>query len=184
MARELLFYVSASTEMEAECELLGQMLASLPQTVRWVIKRTPGPHELQTPDLGTLRRSHFYLILLGMDIQAPIGVEFLEAQSAGKTTFAYRNSKATPSPAASVFARDARIQWENYHTPSEFARHFERQLIEKLIGGTPGFGLDLGDIEVLAARLKSLEEPKPQPESEERRGAGQGGVILPKRPTR
>jgi hypothetical protein len=184
MARELLFYISASAEMEPECELLGQMLASLPQTVRWVIKRTPGAHELQTPDLETLRRSHFYLIVLGMDIQAPIGVEFQEAQIAGKTTFAYRNSEATPSPAASVFARDAHIRWESYRTPSEFAQHLERQLIEKLIAGTPGFGLDLADIEALAARLKALEEAKPQPEGEERRGAGQGGVILPKRPTR
>jgi hypothetical protein len=131
-----------------------------------------------------LRRCHFYLILLGMDIQAPIGVELQEAQSTGKTILAYRNAEATPSPAASVFARDARLPWESYHTPSEFAQHLERQLVEKLIAGTPGYGLDLGDIETLAARLKAMEEAMPQPEGEERRGAGQGGVILPKRPTR
>ena len=40
MAAELSIYVSASPEMDAECELLGQMLANMARSLRWTIKRS------------------------------------------------------------------------------------------------------------------------------------------------
>jgi hypothetical protein len=177
--KELALYVSASREMDPECELVGQLLASMPRSVRWVIKRTPGSHEQGNPDLAALRASRFYLILLGMDITAPIGVEWLTAQGAGLTTFAYQKASVVASPAASVFVRRSGVTWEQYRTPQEFARHFERALIIQLISGTPGYGLEMADIEELAARLRALGQDAGQPGSEERRGAGRGGVILP-----
>ena len=179
MEKELGLYVSASAEMDAECELLGQLLAGMPRMVRWVIKRTPGRGEPGNPDLAALGASSFYLILLGMDITAPMGVEWLAAQKAGAAAFAYRKVSVLASPAASFFIRRSGITWEPYRTPQEFIRHFERALISQLIKGTPGYGLDLTDIEELAARLKALEKEASPLGGEERRGAGRGGVILP-----
>ena len=49
MAAELISTSVRQPEMDAECELLGQMLAGLRQTVRWMIKRTPGPTRRQLP---------------------------------------------------------------------------------------------------------------------------------------
>jgi len=180
MERELAIYVSAAPEMDAECELLGQLLAQLTPAVRWSIKRTPGHHEGGNPDLPALRASPFYLILLGMDIVAPMGVEWMAAQQAHSTVFAYRSAAAIPSPAATTFARNAGVNWTLYTTPLDLQRQFERALIQALVNGTPGYGLELEDIEALAARLKELEKQSPGPESEERRGAGRGGIILPR----
>ena|GEM_PF-288973 len=180
--KELGLYVSASGEMDAECELLGQLLAGMTRAAKWVIKRTPGHHEPGNPDMAALHASSFYLILLGMDITAPVGVEWLATQKGTAAIFAYRKTSVPSSPAASVFARQSGLTWEPYRTPQEFVRHFERALITRLIEGTPGYGLDLGDIEELAARLKALEKEDHRPEGEERRGAGRGGVILPQRP--
>jgi len=181
MAAELSIYVSASTEMDAECELLGQMLANMARSLRWTIKRTPGPHELANPDLEALRESHFYVILLGTDITAPIGVEWRAAQEAGVTTYAFRNVERIASPAAAVFTHSIEASWQPYHTPHEFVQRFERELIDRLLEGTPGYGLDLADLEQLSVRRRALEQEekeKAQPEGEERRGAGSGGVIL------
>lgn len=179
MAAELSIYVSASSEMDAECELLGQMLASMARSLRWTIKRTPGPHELANPDLDALRESHFYVILMGTDITAPIGVEWRAAREAGVTTYAFRNVERVASPAAAVFTHSIEANWQPYHTPHEFVRRFERELVDRLLEGTPGFGLDLADLEQLSVRRRALEqEEKGQPEGEERRGAGGGGVIL------
>jgi hypothetical protein len=179
MAKELAIYVSAAPEMDAECELLGQLLASLPKSVRWTIKRTPGPHEPGIPDLEALREGQFYVILLGMDIMAPIGVELQAALEEGVLTMAYRTRRMAPSPAAAYFAQNAQVEWGWYDTPQEFVQLLEKRLIAELIGGTPGYGLGLEDLEELSARLKALEEADNSAEDDERRGAGRGGVILP-----
>jgi hypothetical protein len=178
--KELAIYVSAAPEMDAECELLGQLLAEMTPATRWVIKRTPAPNEGGNPDLDALRASHLYLILLGMDIYAPMGVEWMAAQGAHITTFAFRSTEAVPSPAATDFARNAPVAWVLYETPLDFVRQFEHLLIEELLRGTPGYGLDLADVEGLLARQERLEEAPDAPDGEDRRGAGRGGVILPK----
>lgn len=179
MDRELAVYVSAAQEMDRECELLGQLLADMIPAVRWTIKRTPTSREDGNPDLDALRHSQFYLILMGTDIVAPVGVEWLAARKAGLTVLAYRNIATAPTPAGAVFMRDSGISWEDYKTAQEFIRNLERALITELLRGTPGYGLHLSDLEQLSARLKKLDEGEQHQEGEERRGAGRGGVILP-----
>jgi hypothetical protein len=179
MEKELAIYVSAAPEMDAECELLGQLLATLPKSVRWTIKRTPGPHELGIPDLEALSGSQFYVILLGMDIMAPIGVELQAALEERVLTMAYRSRRVAPSPAAAYFAQNAPVEWHWYDTPQEFVQQLEKRLITELISGTPGYGLGLSDLEELSARLRALEKEADSAEDDERRGAGRGGVILP-----
>jgi hypothetical protein len=183
MEKGIAIYISAAAEMDTECELVGQLLASLPKTIPWNIKRTPAPFEPANPDLVALRKSQFYLILLGMDIMAPIGVEWITARSAKLVFFAFRHTGKASSPAAAVFERDANIAWDSYQTPQEFIHKFERALITQLLEGSPGYGLELGDLEALATRLKALQSQEsaagtPDGVPEERRGAGRGGIIL------
>ncbi len=178
MDRQLAIYVSAAQEMDHECELLGQLLADMIPAVRWTIKRTPTSHENSNPDLEALRHSQFYIILMGTDIVAPVGVEWMAARKAGLPVFAYHNAAAAPTPAGAVFMRDAGITWEDYKAAQDFIHHLERALIVELLRGTPGYGLHLNDIEDLSARLKRLDEGEQRQEGDERRGAGGGGVIL------
>jgi hypothetical protein len=186
MDRQLSIYISAAPAMDPECELLGQTLAQLTPAVRWEVRRTPRSAAHDNLDLDALRASPLYLILLGADIVAPMGVEWMAAQQAHLHAFAYRSTKAVPSPAASAFARNAGLSWIPYDSPLDLQRQFERALIEALVDGTPGLGLHLADIESLAERLRVLEgeraarQGKTAPESEERRGAGGGGIILPR----
>ncbi len=177
MDKELGIYISAAPEADAECELLGRLLAEMPRSVKWTIKRTPRPHEDQHIDVEALRQSQFYLIVLGSDIVAPMGIEWRMARENGIKTFAFRNVETGFTPAAIFFSRHVGIPWHDYQTPGEFIHSFERSLITELIEGTPGYGLDMDDIHILSARLEALEE-KEEDEDDERRGAGRGGVIL------
>ncbi len=183
MERQLSIYVSASPEMDEECELLGQLLANITRSVRWTFKRTPGPHLGENPDLDSLRASQFYLILLGMDIVAPIGVEYRAAREQDLAILAFRNIETSASPAAAYFAQNMGIRWRAFRTPQDFIGQFERDLLARLIEGTPGYGLDLNEIERLSVRLEALREEDAQDhksaESDTRRGAGGGGIILP-----
>lgn len=180
MATEFAVYISAAPELDPECELLGQRLARLIQSVRWSIKRTPASREYANPDLEALAHSQFYLILLGQDIVAPMGVEWRAAQSHEIPAFAYRSMQWLPTPAASVFAHQSGLEWHEYATPQQFVQDFERRLIQSLVEGTPGYGLTVEDLQELAERLREMEKPEQgESASESRRGAGQGGIILP-----
>jgi hypothetical protein len=176
--RELGLYVSASADMDPECELLGQMLARLTPSVRWSIKRTPTAHQQIDPDWASLRRSDAYVILVGRDITAPIGVEWRAAREGGIPIYAYRSISGTPSPAVSAFVRQAGDEWYPYESPQSFAAQFRRRLARQLIDGTPGYDLSLKELEALAAELQDTGS-EAMDSGEERRGAGRGGIILP-----
>lgn len=176
--RELGMYVSANAEMDPECELLGQMLAQLTPSVRWSIKRTPPSHEKSDPDWSALAEADFYVIVVGSDITAPIGVEWRAARERLIPTHAYRSLQATPSPALSAFVRHTDVEWRGYDSPQAFALDLKQRLARQLIDGTPGYGLSMEEIESLAAALRDTNKEDSGP-GEERRGAGRGGVILP-----
>jgi len=179
MDTELAIYVSASPEMDPECELVGKMLANLPSSIGWVIKRTPVPPASANPDIGALGASQFYLLLMRTDVMAPVGVELDAAKRARLVTFAYRDASSMVTPAAAFFVRNAGVAWQQYQTAEEFISSFERSLISRLIAGTPGYGLALPALQELSSRLREMEESTSDAQSDERRGAGRGGVILP-----
>jgi len=179
MDREFVVYVSASPEVDAECEQVGQLLATLARTSRATIRRTPRSSVATNPDLAGLAQSDLYIAILATDLSAPVGVEWQAAQQSHRQTLAYRNALAHPSPAMQHFYRHNDFQWIDYQGPAAFRRTLERTLLRRLLDGTPGFGLDLADVEQIAARLKELEGQRDEEALDERRGAGRGGVILP-----
>ena len=176
--RELHLYVSANAEMDPECELLGQMLAQLTRSVGWSIKRTPPSYQKTDPDWVALADADLYVILIGSDITAPIGVEWRAARERRTPAFAYRNTQATPTPALSAFVRHTDAEWRGYVSSQAFVLDLKQRIARQLIDGTPGYGLPLEEIEFLAAALQDKKDDGPIGTGEERRGAGQGGVIL------
>lgn len=176
---DLTLYISAAQEMDAECEAIGKLLAGLLPKVRWTLHRTPAGRGNLNPDLRALHESNLHLFVLGADIVAPLGVEWREAQHAKTPLFLYRAVERAASPAASYFLHHSGAHWTRFRSPADLVRRFERQLIAELVAGTPGYGLGLDEIESLTERLEKLHT-EPQADDTEARGAGLGGVILPK----
>ena len=181
MTTELTLYVSAAQEMEAECEGVGQLLAGLLPSVRWTLHRTPTGRRNQNPDFRAIHGSDLHLFILGTDIVAPMGVEWREAQQGDAKLFLFRLTGRALSPAASFFLHHTGVQWRRFENAPDLVRRFERQLSTELIAGTPGYGLGLEEIESLRARLEQIPF-QGEADKTSARGAGQGGVILPKHP--
>ncbi|MGC9360551.1 MAG: hypothetical protein ACP5G7_09295 [Anaerolineae bacterium] len=181
MTTELTLYISAAQEMEAECEAVGQLLAGLLPSVRWTLHRTPTGRDNQNPDIRAIHESDLHLFILGTDIVAPMGVEWREAQQGDARLFLFRLMGHPLSPAASFFLHHTGVQWRRFESAPDLVRRFERQLITELIAGTPGYGLGLEEIESLRDRLEQMPS-QVEPDETGARGAGQGGVILPKHP--
>ncbi|MHB9033525.1 MAG: hypothetical protein ACYC6L_10800 [Anaerolineae bacterium] len=176
MAGELQIYISAAQEMDPESDLISKLLAEHIKTIRWRIWRTP-LHGMLNPDRDIITSSPFFVILLGTDLVAPMGVEWDIAARAGSFVIAFRDESRTISPAADYFIRNMEISWQTFKRREAFILAFERILLTQLLNGPPGYGLDLHDIELIADRLRLVESAAPAPEVS-RREAGQGGVIL------
>lgn len=176
MTAELSLYISASSEADAECELIGRLLAEQVKTIRWRIWRTPLHGDIN-PDEAVISSSQFFVLLLATDLVAPMGVEWQMARRAGSFIMAFRNEAVPSSPAADYFYRNMGISWHGYKTRDVFIHVFEQELLSQLVNGTPGYGLDMTDIELVSARLQAVRAGG-TPQEDQRHGAGQGGIIL------
>lgn len=174
MASQVRLFISGGPDQEPARELLGQALAEFPVNVGWVIKRTP--------DVDAVAESHLFLLLLGVDITAPVGLELYWAQRTEKPTFAYRMD-VTRTPAGQVFVQEtAGLDWRRCRDLSALRRRVLTDLSRFLLNNAERYGITLPEAQRLQAFIAALEkaateaageQPAPKPA-----GAGGGGVIL------
>ncbi len=180
MPDRLHLYISAGPDLENEREAIGQIIAHMPISIGWDLKRTPRRGDSPVSALETIRQCHFFILILGVDITAPVGAEWDLARRAGRTTLAYLKD-VNRTPAALVFVRDSRIPWTSFRTPEELGQKVESDLARLLLDHVGELGLTVSDLESLSALLQksetagATEATKSQPE---RGGAGGGGIIL------
>lgn len=180
MPDRLHLYISAGPDLEDEREAIGQIIAHMPISIGWDLKRTPRRGDSPVSALETIRQCHSFILILGVDITAPVGAEWDLARRARKTILAYLKD-VNRTPAALVFARDSRISWTSFRTPEELGQKVESDLARLLLDRVGELGLTVADLESLSMLLKqseaagSLEAAQSQHEPG---GAGGGGVIL------
>lgn len=178
MARAIRLFVSSSPELEVEREMLGQAVAELPVSQRWEIRHTPRPGEDIAGALSFIADCDLYVIVLGADFAAPMGVEWEEALRRERTVLAYRRL-ALHSPSAQEFVRRARVDWHDFKSPQEFKERLSGDLAQLLLERGEKFGLLVEDIEALLRRVEAEEREAQSPaDLEHRRGAGRSAVIL------
>jgi len=163
-------FVSGGPDRDEDREVIGRLLAELPVNVGWVIKRTP--------DIDSVAECHLFLILLGADIVAPVGLELWWARRTEKPVLAY-HSETLRTPAGLVFLQDnAMLGWTRYANPLALRRPVARDLTRFLLGHADRHGLTLPDIERLHRLMATLDEPAAGAMAVKATGAGGGGVIL------
>ncbi len=132
---------------------------------------------------GRVQRSQFYGLVLGQDIHAPMGVEWDLARRSGKRVLAFRK-ELLPTPAARAFEVQTGAIWQTYHTPMELARLLQKALARELMDGAEHYGVSPEEWLKLKAWLgeikEKVKEGKGEKRPDKRRGAGGGGVILPR----
>jgi len=175
MARPIRLFVSSSPDLAAEREALGQAVAELPVSVGWKIKHTPRAGEDAFEALDFVARCDLYLVILGADFAAPMGVEWERALDAGKTLLAYRKN-VLHSPSAQTLLRRADVVWTEFQSPQELKVQVTRALAQAVLDRGEQFGLRLEDVEALMALVETEEETPT--ELDWRQGAERGGVIL------
>jgi len=181
MAEPIRLFVSSSPDLEAEREVVGQVVAGLPIRLGWEIRHTPKPGEALAPALEAVEAAHLYVFILGMDYAAPMGLEWGRAVRARKRTLVF--VKEVPhSPAAALWLSEhgAKVERIAFDSLAAFRHAFERHLIQALLDLAETLRLHLDEIEGLTARMKALEEESPQAPAVAR-GADRSAIILGER---
>lgn len=176
-------FASSSPDLAAEREALGQAVAELPISVGIEIMHTrPGEAADIGETLAFIERCDLYVIMLGGDFAAPMGIEWLRSQEALKPTLAYAK-RELHSPSAQKLLRDANIAreagitWTPFESPQALKAHATQALAQLLLDRGESFGLHVDDINGLLAVLGTRDE-EPSDKPDRREGAGRGGIIL------
>jgi hypothetical protein len=194
MSGPIHLYVSISSDLSAEREAIGQIVAALPMTLGWQISYTPlssSPAQETSAMLGIaelgMRIEEFdlYALVLGQDLTAPMGFEVQSALARGRRPKggghflgAYRK-ECTRSPSARDAVRTLEVSWQSYSSLTAFETVFRRDLLRTLLDAGPSLGLLLVDVALLIKSQQAEdEEPRAVDRDVAQDPAGLSGRIL------
>ena len=117
MAETLRIFVSATRDLESARALIGQTLAELPVQIGAEIRRTPAEGASYDNIFELISNVDRLYFLLGRDITAPSGVEWMLGLQLERRIYPLRLAR-TRTIAAEEFLRIAPVEWTNFHSPS------------------------------------------------------------------
>lgn len=180
MIDKLRLYVSAAPELRFERDVLARAIAEIPTSLGWTITQTPGAdHE---PDLEAVAQANVHLLILGSDIQAPVGLEWATARRAGNSVALFYKSSSLQTQAAQAFVREAAKfgRWQGFSDAFELRWRALRLLVDHILTHSTRYDINAAEAETLRAWRKTLDaKAKDKKTVDDRRGgAEQSAVIL------
>ncbi len=158
MAEQLLLYISAAPQLRAERDMLARLISNVPTSLGWNIQQTPASTDRE-PDLDAAQRAHLFMLILGSDIQAPMGLEWMAAQRSGVPTLLWYHANAPQTQAAIGFMRLAakHARWLPFTNTGDLCRQVMRQIVEHLVARRDAYRLDDAEIDRLHAWSASTD---------------------------
>lgn len=180
MIDKLRLYISAAPELRFERDVLARAIAEIPTSLGWTITQTPGSdHE---PDLDAIAQANVHLLILGSDIQAPVGLEWATARRAGNSVALFYKSSSLQTQAAQAFVREAAKfgRWQGFSDAFELRWRALRLLVDHILGHGARYQISTAEAETLRTWRKTLNaRAKDKKTVDDRRGgAEQSAVIL------
>ena len=170
-------FASSSPDLVAEREALGQAVAELPISVGFEIMHTRADETADVNEtLAFIEQCDLYVIMLGSDFAAPMGLEWQRSQDTRKPTLAYAK-RVLHSPSAQKLLRESGIAWTSFESPYALKTHATQALAQMLLDQGEMFGLHVDDIDGLLTVRDRKDEPSTD-RPDRREGAGRGGIIL------
>ncbi len=175
MARHFLLYISAANDMEAERDLLARSVIAVPADLTWRIEQSPRAND--PVDEQAIAQADLHLLLLGSDVRAPIGLEWLVARRYGRSPLPMLKEGAGRTLAAEDFRRFIERQrpWRSFANPAQLQRQVQQLLGQKILEQAVVYGLSSDEIVRLQAWLSALDEA-PQAAVEPAGGASPAGA--------
>jgi hypothetical protein len=171
-------YVSAASDLEEEREVLGRAVTEVPVSLGWRIVQSPLKDE--PVDLEAVVQANVHLFLLGSDIRAPVGQEWLVAGRMARRPELFLKKGVLRTPAAQDFIRFVGEQagWREFSSGNELRGKVLRLLVAHILAEADRYALSPVELTRLQACRSDLERLPSSPGEDMRGGAGESGVVL------
>lgn len=179
MAKQFLFYISAATDMEAEREIAARSVIAIPADVTWRIEQSPRRNE--PVDRQAIAQADAHLLLLGGDIRAPVGLEWMTARHLGLHPLPLLKQGVNRTPGAEDFRRFIADQalWQAFADVAGLQRTIQRWLGRQILDQAALYGLSAGEAVHLQRWLSEAETASSRPD-ETFGGAGDSSLVFSK----
>lgn len=178
MVDSAVIYISASSDLQTERDLLSKSITEIPVTLGWQIHLSP-IREKQV-DNKAVEEADIHMVLLGSDIRAPVGFEWYLARLAGRYPILLSKSGISRTLAAQDFFRNlANIQtWQSYENYDSLRRIALMSISRILLSESNYFELSTTEIEQLSDLMMELKKSDLDSLGELIGGTGEDSVIL------
>ena len=178
MADEVMVYISAASDLQREREILGRAVTEVPVTLGWRVVQSPSGDA--PADLEAAARADVHLLLLGSDIRAPIGREWLAARRAGRRPVPLLKRGVLQTPAAQSFQRyiEEQVAWRPFRDGAELRLLGLKLLADHILARAQHYALSPLELARLQAWRAELEGPGQGVDAVTRGGAASSGVVL------
>jgi hypothetical protein len=174
----ILLYISAAADLEVERESLSRVVVEIPTTLGWRIIQSPIRGEVV--DREAVTKANIHLLLLGSDIRAPIGLEWLLRRRAGRIPALFLKQTPLRTPAAQEFIRhiEEQASWRLFKDTSDLSQQALQLFTDHILQHAQTYALTLKEMERLSTWRKELDVSSLKKTEETRGGIGESSVIL------
>jgi len=174
----LLLYVSAAKDLVPERDLVGRCVTEIPVSLGWKISFSP-LKEKQI-DTNMIRQADIHILMLGQDIRAPIGYEWVLSRRVNRNPILFLKKKVPRTPAARDFIRTLKdfSIWHKYEDHTDLRHQILVMISKYILTNANIFALRSLEHEILTDWTKELEDGAPEQIDETQGGAGESSVII------
>jgi hypothetical protein len=178
MVDKLRLYISAAPDLRFERDFLARAIAEIPTSLGWTINQTPGPD--REPDLDAVARADVHMLIIGSDIQAPVGLEWAASRRAGNAVTLLYKASALQTQAAQAFVRDLSKygHWLPFDDAPGLRTRALKLLADHLLAHAARYDLDAREMGKLRDWRKTLDDKPNKGVDDRRGGADESAVIL------
>ncbi|TFG72025.1 MAG: hypothetical protein E4H27_03435 [Anaerolineales bacterium] len=178
MVNEFIVYISAASDLHYERDILGRIAAEIPVDIGWRIVQSPTGDGLL--DQHSIQFADLHFLLLGGDIRAPIGQEWILAKQAGRQPIPYLKQGILQTSAAIDFKRFIQVQatWKHFSTGAELRRSALFDITDRLLNFAPLYGLSVTDIREIEVWRNQLKTDSPVGDELGRGATATSSLIL------
>ena len=178
MADTIFLYISAASDLNLERDSLSRAIIEVPVPLGWRIVQSPIHGE--PANLEAVAQADMYILLLGSDIRAPIGQEWLISQKTRRKTALYLKGEIFRTMAGLSFQHyvEKQAAWKVFTDVADLRQQVLQALADHLLEQAVYYQLSLTDIERLQEWRKGLIASVNQQDLVTRGEAGESSVIL------
>ena len=178
MENDIIVYISAASDLQFEREVLGRIAAEIPVDLGWRIIQSPTGDGIL--DVENIQRADFHFLLLGGDIRAPIGQEWIIARQAGRLPILYLKQDILRTSAAIDFYHFIKTQahWKPFNDGADLHRSALIEITNHILEFSTQYRLSLSDVENTLTLREQIQHNTAPLTIHPPGGTGSSSVIL------